>query len=239
MKRDLLRILYHRADGHYGNLHWWPGGSALEIIIGAILTQNTAWTNVEKSLCCLKKARMLSLSALRKAAPETLAPLIRSSGYFNQKSLKLKNFIHFLDSHYKGNLAEMGREETEALRSRLLSIKGIGPETADSILLYAFHKPVFVIDAYTRRILGRLGILIGDEPYDEIRLFFESRIGHSIHKYPIHRCGRRLGDRRSALFNQYHALIVNLGKDFCRARNPRCAGCPLKGLRPCKREICP
>jgi endonuclease-3 related protein len=234
MRKELLKRIYARLDAYYGDLRWWPGRTALEVIVGAILTQNTAWSNVETCLCHLKGRRMLSLAALRKVPAKQLAPLIRSSGYYNQKSAKLKNFVHYLDSRYAGSLARLGRGDLGEARSGLLSVNGIGPETADSILLYAFGRPVFVVDAYTRRILKRHGALKGNESYDEIRESFEKGISDHLHAYPAEARGRNRGNRRAMIFNQYHALFVNLGKDFCRSRDPRCTECPLKGMGPCR-----
>ncbi len=205
-----------------------------EVVVGAILTQNTSWTNVEKCINNLKKENALSVGALRKLQNRDLGRLIRSSGYYNQKSIKLKSFISFVDSLYKGDIAEMSKENVVSLRERLLSIKGIGPETADSILLYAFHKPVFVVDAYTRRIMGRLGVIKGDEPYEEIRRLFEQEITSKLKKYPEKEYGKYGRKGRVGIFNQYHALIVNLGKDYCSSRNPFCNKCPLKGLGLCR-----
>ncbi|OGJ88107.1 MAG: hypothetical protein A2268_04910 [Candidatus Raymondbacteria bacterium RifOxyA12_full_50_37] len=202
--------IYRLLNAWYGDCGWWPGHSRLEIIIGAILTQNTAWSNVEKAIASLKQYRLLSLARLRVILCARLARHIRPSGYFNQKSKRIKNFITFLDTRYRGSLRVMAAAPTADLREQLLCINGIGPETADSILLYACDKPVFVVDAYTRRIFSRMGLLKEDETYDAIQRFFEKRMRSDIRVY-----------------NQYHALIVNVGKDFCRKLDPRCGTCPL------------
>lgn len=187
------------------------------MIVGAILTQNTAWSNVEKAIAKLKKSGLLSVKRLREVRTARLASLIRSSGYFNQKAIKLKAFLSFLDGEYGGSLERMGRETIRALREKLLSVHGIGPETADSILLYAFEKRVFVVDAYTLRIFARHGFLHSRASYDEAQRFFMERL-----------------PSRARYYNEYHALIVRTGKEYCR-KKPRCGGCPLN--RFLRREI--
>jgi len=211
-RRELMRV-YRRLYRHYGDLHWWPGETPLEISVGAILTQNTAWTNVEKAIRALKEARALSATVLDRLTHSRLAPLIRPAGYFNIKAVRLKNFISFLHGSYQGSLKKMFRRRTDPLRSELLSVNGIGPETADSILLYAGNKPSFVIDAYTRRIFSRHRILGYEESYETFQGLFMKGLPRSV-----------------PLYNQYHAMLVNVGKDFCRAR-PHCDGCPLRGWR--------
>lgn len=205
--------LYHRLHRHYGDLHWWPGESPLEISVGAILTQNTAWTNVEKAIRSLKEARSLSVKALSRLSRRRLAHLIKAAGYFNVKAKRLKNFIAFLRGSYGGSLTRMFHQETNRLRAELLAVNGTGPETADSILLYAGAKPVFVIDAYTKRILSRHGLLRAEKSYDESQQLFMRHL-----------------PRNASLYNQYHAMLVNTGKDFCRKR-PLCDRCPLNGWR--------
>jgi len=217
-----FKVLYHRLNSRYGDLRWWPGKTRFEIIVGAILTQNTAWTNVEKALSRLRSRNVLSPEGMRGLPKGELAGHIRSSGYYNQKAEKLESFLYHLDNGFQGRLARMAKLETLDLRQWLLEIKGIGPETADSILLYAFKKPVFVVDAYTRRIFGRLGLLSGGEGYEEIRAWVERAATESVR------------GSLAAWYNQFHALLVNLGKDFCKKSAPRCAACPLKGLRKCK-----
>ncbi|HNY73441.1 MAG TPA: endonuclease III domain-containing protein [Syntrophales bacterium] len=202
---DTYRIL----DDHFGNLHWWPGDSPLEVIVGAILTQNTAWKNVEKAIAALRRHALLSVAALVEIPECELAGLIRPSGYYNVKARRLKAFFIFLRDEFRGSLEVMFSEDVPMLRQKLLGIKGIGAETADSILLYAGGKPVFVVDAYTRRILSRHGIVATRSSYGEIQRLFMDRLPAD-----------------AALFNQYHALIVYTGKNYCR-KQPRCQECPL------------
>ncbi len=211
-RQELMQV-YRRLYRHYGELHWWPGESPFEISVGAILTQNTAWKNVEKAITRLKEARSLSVTSLGRMSHERLARLIKAAGYFNVKSRRLKNFISFLQERYDGSLRKMFNRETGRLREELLSVNGVGPETADSILLYAGEKPVFVVDAYTKRILSRHGVLPYEESYDEFQRLFVQQLSHNV-----------------TLYNQYHAMFVNVGKDFCRSR-PCCDACPLNGWR--------
>jgi endonuclease-3 related protein len=178
--------------------------------VGAILTQNTSWKNVEIAIRNLRREKLLRPGAIEDVSSARLARLIRSSGYFRQKAKALKCFVRFLRSEYAGSLARMFRTPTPALREKLLSVRGIGPETADSILLYAGEHPVFVVDAYTRRLLERHQMASPTQSYEEIRQLFE----HSIPGDP-------------ALYNEFHALIVRTGKEHCRPRNPRCSECPL------------
>jgi endonuclease-3 related protein len=216
--RELTDIyaLLRRARGPAG---WWPGETPFEVCLGAILVQNTSWTNVEKTLAGLRERGLLSFEALERLPASRLAPLLRSSGYFNVKARRVKAFLAFLKSEYGGRVERMAEEEPQALRAKLLAVNGIGPETADSILLYAAALPSFVVDAYTRRVFSRLGLLRGDESYAEIQSFFTERLPRDV-----------------SLYNDYHAQIVLLGKDTCRSR-PRCAVCPLaarcrrRGLR--------
>jgi endonuclease III related protein len=177
------------------------------VAVGAILTQNTAWTNVEKAIAVLKSRRLLSLAALTRLSPAELAPLIRSAGFYNIKAARLAAFLGRLKQ--LGGFAALNRTPTPELRSQLLACHGVGPETADSILLYALARPVFVVDAYTRRILSRYGLIAGDEPYEDLRVMFESSL-----------------PRSSKLYNEYHALLVRLAKVNCRSR-PLCDSCPL------------
>jgi len=212
MNKNTLLDIYNKLYKFFGPQHWWPGDTPLEIIVGAILTQNTAWTNVEKAIANLRKARLLSSPAkLKRYDRKALARLIRPAGYYNVKSKRLKNFINFLDSGYGLSLKRLGRQETAKLRSELMSVNGVGPETCDSILLYAFKKPVFVVDAYTKRIFSRHGIFSESLSYDKVQEIF-------VRNLP--------SDER--LYNEYHALIVRLGKELCR-KEPDCGSCPLKG----------
>lgn len=208
MKKNLLGI-YSKLYDRFGPQDWWPGDTAFEIIVGAILTQNTAWTNVEKAINNLKQNKLLSPKALSKVKTGKIAKLIKPSGYYNIKAKRLKNFLNFLNSAHNGDLKKFLNQETHHLRRVLLNINGIGPETADSILLYAADRPIFVVDAYTRRIFSRHQIIKEDIPYDQIQRFFMSNLPRSI-----------------KIYNEYHALIVRTGKEFCR-KNPKCAACPL------------
>ena len=199
----------------HGEQHWWPGRTPFEIIVGAILVQNTTWVNTARAIANLHRAKLLTPSAIESAPQLKLARLIRSSGYFRQKARKLKAFVAFLQKEHRGSLAVMFRTPTATLRQQLLAVHGIGPETADSILLYAGHHPVFVVDAYTRRILQRHGLATGKESYEEIRGLFEKSLPND-----------------AQLFNEFHALIVHTGKDFCRSRLPLCSQCALRPYLP-------
>lgn len=191
-------------------MHWWPGNTRLEIIIGAILTQNTAWANVEKAIRNLKKERVLNAKALSVIPEKTLAELIRPSGYYNIKAGRIKNFLKFLNTRYKGSLGAMFGTDLYRLREELLSVKGIGRETADSILLYAGNKPIFVIDAYTKRIFSRHGFISKNAEYEGIQSLFMNNLRQDVR-----------------LFNEFHALIVELGKSMCRSKKPLCSKCPI------------
>ncbi len=206
--KEIYRILY----GHFGPQYWWPGQTRFEIIIGAILTQNTNWGNVEKAIKNLKRNHVLTPQAMKDITEKQLAGHIQSAGYFNVKARRIKNFVHFLFEAYGGRLNKMGKEECQLLRHKLLEVNGIGPETADSILLYAFDKTVFVVDAYTKRILERHGIIDGKIDYHTIQKIFMDALPK---------------DRQ--MFNEYHALIVRIGKNFCKP-TPRCERCPLNVL---------
>ncbi len=205
-----LTDIYARLYTRFGAQHWWPGDGAFEVIVGAILTQNTAWTNVEKAMTNLKCARLLTPARMHRAPAARLARLVRPSGYFNLKAKKLKAFTRYLFAAHHGALARLFRLDTAALREELLAVYGIGPETADSIILYAARQPIFVIDAYTRRIMARLDLARDDASYDELQRMFMEHL-----------------PREEPLFNEYHALLVALGKNYCTKRAPRCAECPL------------
>jgi endonuclease III related protein len=210
-----LRKFYEALFDAHGPQRWWPGRTAFEIIIGAILTQNTSWSNVEIALRNLRRERLLTPRAIEDVPFARLARLIRSSGYFRQKAKKLKCFVRFLRKEYDGSLNRMFRTPTAALRERLLAVHGIGPETADSIMLYAGKHPVFVVDAYTRRMLERHGVSGPRQTYEEIRELFERSLPSN-----------------APLYNEFHALIVRTGKEYCRPRNPRCSECPLHSFLP-------
>ncbi|MCX6013869.1 MAG: hypothetical protein NTV30_10825 [Chloroflexi bacterium] len=216
MLKQKLTLLYETLLQHYGPQHWWPGDSPFEVIIGAILTQSAAWTNVEKSITKLKEADLLNPVFLRNIPQEQLASLLYSCGYYNAKSLKIKSFVHYLGIHYNDNLNLFFNQETDRVRNELLSIYGIGNETADSILLYAAGKPVFVIDAYTKRIFNQIGLFSNSLSYSDLQLKFMKNLQNDTY-----------------LFNEYHALFVRHGKDVCR-KSPRCGACCLASSRgPC------
>ncbi|MEW5767173.1 MAG: endonuclease III domain-containing protein [bacterium] len=205
----ILLQIYERLHTVYGPQGWWPGESQFEIIIGAILTQNTNWTNVERAIKNLKAKGRLTPDELFKIEIQELAELIRPSGYFNIKAKRLKEFIHFLFNRYKGSLSQMYEQPMESLRNELLNVKGIGHETADSILLYGGDLPIFVVDAYTRRIFVRLRLLPEKVSYAETQKFFMAHLPQDVN-----------------LYNEYHALIVRWGKEACQPK-PKCELCPL------------
>lgn len=209
--RELGRA-YEILRAGNGHLGWWPGRTRIEIIVGAILTQNTAWTNVETAIGRLRRQQLLSVPGLRRATTEQLEEAIRPSGYFRQKARKLRTFLDLLDGSYGGSLVRMSRAATEKLRSDLLATWGIGPETADSILLYAFGRPVFVVDAYTERVAVRHGWIRRPVTYARLQEIFARHLPTDVE-----------------LYNDYHAQLVWVGKHYCRPR-PRCADCPLRVL---------
>ena len=210
---DQLHEIYHRLDVYFGPLNWWPAESPFEVIVGAVLTQNTNWTNVQKSLNSLKRANLLSYDALLHMPEGQLAELIRSSGYYNLKSRRLKNLLEMVQAEYGGDLSLFFSEDPYSARETLLRVKGIGPETADSILLYAGGHPIFVVDTYTHRILSRHGLIPESCDYQFIQDLFMDNLDHD-----------------AALFNQYHALLVRTAKRFCKKREPLCDKCPLGPL---------
>lgn len=193
-----------------GPMHWWPTRTPFEVIVGAILTQNTSWSNVERAIVNLRRARLLTPHAIERVRRERLERLIQCSGYFRQKTRKLKAFAAFLRENYGGSLARMFRTPTRNLRAQLLGVHGIGPETADSILLYAGGHASFVVDAYTHRILGRHGWPQRKPDYHRVQRLMESSL-----------------PRDARAYNEFHALLVHVGKNWCRPREPRCGGCPL------------
>lgn len=216
MMRHRLLEIFDLLLAHYGPLDWWPADSPFEVCIGAILTQNTNWGNVEKAIANLKSQGLLSAEALRDVGVEKLSRVIRPAGYYNLKSGRLKDFIEWLFVKYGGNLDEMFSGEWRNLRLELLGVRGIGPETADSILLYAGHKPTFVVDAYTKRLCSRLALIKEDAPYEKVRAMFMDSLPHEV-----------------PLFNEYHALIVEQCKRHCR-KKPVAAGCPLLEICRCQ-----
>ena len=205
--------IYRRLYSRFGPQGWWPAKTPFEVIIGAILTQNTSWLNVEKAIRNLRKSRLLTPSRLYGLTTGYLGSLIKPAGYYNVKAGRLKEFLGFLFKNYGGSLRRMSGIDTAALRSQLLSVKGIGPETADSILLYALDRPVFVVDAYTRRVLLRHRLIEEGATYDEIQGIFLKNLKPGLR-----------------LFNEYHALLVRLGKEFCLKSKPRCKSCPLGAI---------
>lgn len=204
--------VYRTLLATYGPQRWWPAEGPFEVVVGAVLTQNTAWTNVERAIDNLRGAGWLSPEDIAGMAPARLAELLRPSGYFNVKARRLQAVCAWLLE--QGGMERLAAVSTPRLRRALLTVNGVGRETADDILLYAFGRPVFVIDAYTRRLLGRMGLARPDADYEELRGLFEEGLG-----------------RRSRLFNEYHALIVRHAKEVCRPR-PRCDACPLRGRCP-------
>ena len=216
-----LLVLYDLLLAEYGRQHWWPASSPFEVIVGAILTQAVNWKSVEKSIAALKKADLLSQEGLAKAKEEEIAPLIRPCIYYNQKAAKLKAFVRFLEEKHDGNLHELLAVPAMQLRRELLQVKGIGQETADSIVLYAADQASFVIDAYTKRILLRLSLIDEKARYSKIRQMFMEAI-----------------PEKADLYKDYHALFVRHAKERCRARRPLCVGCPLNSMcdSPLKRK---
>jgi endonuclease III related protein len=247
-----LRVYYHTLYDHWGAQHWWPARSRFEVIVGAYLTQNTAWTNVERALANLRRARALSLAGVRRLSLVKLQSLIRPSGYFRQKARRLKTFVAFLDKNYGGSLNRFFDKPTTRLRQELLNLNGIGPETADSILLYAGNHPVFVVDAYTRRILDRHEILPEKSDYDTIRELFQRFLSPVVDSEELkpgeerpqlesgvrgaaHPPSPMSTARRTALtqvYNEMHGLIVGVGKNYCRKSQPKCDECPLQPFLP-------
>ncbi len=207
--QEIYRLLYD----HFGPQGWWPGDSPFETMVGAVLTQNTNWENVCKAIANLKEAGMLSFSALSVLHVDELAQLIKPSGYFNIKAKRLQNLLQMISERYNGTLELLFDEDLPSGREALLSVKGIGPETADSILLYAANHPIFVVDTYTHRIFSRHLLIAEEIDYHSLQEEFH-------HRLPA----------QSALYNEYHALLVSLGKNYCRKSNPRCEQCPLQGI---------
>ena len=252
--REEIRKYYAALYRAWGAQHWWPAETQFEVIVGAYLTQNTAWTNVERALASLRRAQILSIEGIREVSLARLQRLIRSSGYFRQKAKRLKTFVGFLDDRYEGSLQNLFSQPSEKLREELLSLNGVGPETADSILLYAGNHPVFVVDAYTRRVLQRHGIVPEKAEYEEIRQLFQRSLGPvAVEQEPgpvqareplepgirgaAHPPSTMSTAHRTALvqvYNEMHGLIVGVGKNYCRKAKPGCEGCPLQKFLPDK-----
>ncbi len=244
-----IRAWFRTLYATWGHQHWWPARSPFEVIVGAYLTQNTSWTNVELALESLRAARVLSVAGIRRTPLRKLETLIRSSGYFRQKAQRLKTFVNFLDRTYGGSLSRMFAQPTAKLRAELLALNGVGPETADSILLYAGNHPSFVVDAYTRRILERHELIDAAASYEEIRELFERALkpleedilacppASAVSGPPgsCHLPSRMSAAKREALvqiFNEMHGLIVGLGKNYCKKSQPECERCPLQKFLP-------
>jgi endonuclease-3 related protein len=222
VKKNRIKIIFdifERLYKFFGPMHWWPAETPFEVIVGAILTQNTSWKNVEKVIDRLKEKGLLDIAAIHQIDELDLAQEIRSCGYYHIKARRLKHLIEFIWKDYGGNLESMFSEDLYTLREKLLQVNGVGPETADSILLYACKKPIFVIDAYTKRILLRHELIEREMGYDDLQSLFMENLPKDVN-----------------LFNEYHALLVNTAKLFCR-RIPKCGGCPLEDLLNHSNEI--
>jgi endonuclease-3 related protein len=209
----LFMEIFDKLLKAFGPRHWWPGESPFEVMVGAILTQNTSWKNVEKAIQKLKTRKVLTPDGIHRLKTSDLASLIRSSGFYRIKADRLKSFVDFLFEEFEGKIERMKKEPFEGLRKRLLEVKGIGQETADSILLYALQKPMFVVDAYTRRVLSRHGMISDRDSYEEVQKLFMRHLPPD-----------------EKLFNEYHALLVHVAKSACK-KIPQCDICPLKGVR--------
>ncbi|MFA5865926.1 MAG: endonuclease III domain-containing protein [Phycisphaerae bacterium] len=205
-----LMAHYETMLKSFSHQHWWPGDTPLEIMIGAVLTQNTNWKNVELAINNLKRENLLDIEKLVKIPPTDLAQLIKPAGYFTVKTKRLQNLIRFVWQNYKGDLGRFFDQSIGSLREELLSVSGVGPETADDIILYAAQKPTFVVDAYTYRIALRHHFIAQEDDYQTIKDFFESNLPADVH-----------------LYNEYHALLVAAGKNFCKRKIPLCDQCPL------------
>lgn len=245
--RDIFTALYRT----WGRQHWWPADSAFEVILGAFLTQNTAWTNVELALANLRAAKALTLEGIRNTPPAELEQLIRPAGYFRQKAHRLKIFVAHVDENYGGSLDQLFSRPTNELREELLSLHGIGPETADAILLYAGQHEIFVVDAYTRRILARHGIAPETAAYDDIRLLVERALSDPTTRDLLHHTevieekvthkpagahhspssmSTAPRSERAQIFNEMHGLLVGVAKNYCHSRRALCEQCPLQPL---------
>lgn len=211
----MLMEVYRRLFDAFGPQHWWPGESAFEVLVGAVLTQNTSWRNVERAIQNLRDADLLEPAVLYAVPVEELEELIRPAGYYRVKAKRLRRLLEFIVDRYGGSLEMMFDADPDDLRERLLGVHGIGPETADSILLYAGQIPSFVVDAYTHRVFTRHGWIGFDADYHQVQEYIEGEL-----------------PREAALYNEYHALLVRLGKDYCRKTKPKCPECPLCEMLP-------
>lgn len=245
-----VRAIYRKLSRTWGRQHWWPAETPFEVIAGAILTQNTSWTNVERALSSLKAEGKLSIEGIRELPLPELEKLVRSSGYFRRKAQRLKNFVCFLDARYAGSLEQMYAAPTQELRAELLSLNGIGPETADSILLYGGSHETFVVDAYTRRVLERHESISVAAKYDAIRGLVERALRRELAsppatartpdpgRPPIHSPSAMSTAPRSPMaqiYNEMHGLLVQVGKHYCVKQEPKCNLCPLGPLLPSPR----
>ncbi len=210
---ELVSVMYAKAYDHFGPQNWWPGDTPLEIMVGAVLTQNTNWANVERAIANLKSKGPLTLQFLLNLSHEQLAEAIRPAGYLNLKAKRLRNLLVFLQQRFAGDIEQMRKISLDQLRQELLQVNGIGEETADSILLYALQKPSFVIDGYTYRILRRHAMIAKEADYIEMQNLFVDNL-----------------PSETSLYNEYHALLVAIGKNYCRPRNPLCMSCPFQGI---------
>lgn len=213
MSSSVYYEIYSRLFDWYGAQGWWPADTEFEILVGAVLTQNTNWSNVEKALANLKNAGLLNLDALLTTPLSTIAELIRPSGYYNIKAQRLKNLLEMIAEEYGGELDGLLNDETMRARRYLLGVKGVGPETADAILLYCGNHPLFVVDSYTHRVFSRHGLAPEECDYHDLQELMMDNL-----------------PQESQLYNEYHALIVRVGKEFCKKGNPLCEHCPLKGV---------
>jgi len=212
-KKQRLNLIYEKLLAFFGPSHWWPADTPFEVCVGAILTQNTAWSNVEKALANLKKENFLTVEKIGAANQDSLARMIRPSGYFNQKAARLKAFCEFITNEHNGDLQNLFSQDMPQLRNTLLAQKGIGPETADSMICYAANMPIFVVDAYSKRIFSRKKMVAEDASYDAIQKMFMDNL-------PVD----------AGLYNEYHALIVRLGGTYCKKSSPDCDHCPIFGI---------
>ena len=212
---ELLLRYYSALQQRFGPQHWWPARTRLEVILGAILTQNTTWYNATLALRNLRRAGLLRWQELRRVSLPALEACVRPSGFYRQKARTIWNFVAWLSRQHAGSLPKLFRQPQEELRRQLLALPGLGPETADAILLYAAQRPFFVADAYTRRVLVRHWLLPRAAGYSQAQQFLHAHL-----------------PRQAPLFNEFHALLVEVGKRYCQPRSPQCAGCPLEGFLP-------
>jgi len=242
----LIRAIYRKLSRSWGPQHWWPAETAFEVIAGAILTQNTSWKNVERALASLRSANALSVAGIRALALPRLEQLVRSSGYYRQKAARLKAFVAYVDEKYGGSLEKMLGTATAQLRAELLALHGIGPETADAILLYAGRHEIFVVDAYARRILQRHRAIDEVARYDDVRALVERALAraHGLKSAAPRMAANRPAahspspmsavtrSRLAQTYNEMHGLLVQAGKHYCHRDNPDCDHCPLRPLLP-------